>query len=76
MPDQEAHKNSHTIETILDTTPATVHTNGAANPHQIISRLHTHSRNSKLNLKHAGDEISTPTHVCTNYINTLKALSG
>jgi hypothetical protein len=73
MPDQEAHKNSHTTGTILDITPASVHTNGAANPHQIISDF-THSRNSKLKLKHTGDEISTPIHVCTNCINTLKTL--
>jgi hypothetical protein len=42
--DQEAHKNSHTTGTILDTTPVTTHTNGAANPHQIISRLHAQQK--------------------------------
>jgi hypothetical protein len=36
---EKPKKKSYTTGTILDTTPATVHTNGAANPHQIISKL-------------------------------------
>jgi hypothetical protein len=35
---------NHTTGTILDTTPTTVHTNSAANPHQIISRLHAQQK--------------------------------
>jgi hypothetical protein len=37
-------KYSHTTGTILDTTPATVHTTDAANLHEIISRLHAQQK--------------------------------
>jgi hypothetical protein len=70
MPDREAHKNSHTTGTILDTAPATVQ----HSPDNIkTSRT---AEIAKPNLKHAGDEISTPIRDHTNCINTLSAVLG
>ena len=56
--------------------PATVHTTGAAKPATDNIKTSRTTEIAKPNLKHAGDEISTPIRDCTNCTNILTALLG